>query len=67
VDVLSDSSGPQPKFQFSFSDIVFTTLNFSGDATTSASETLSFTFSKVTLSDFQLDGDGHFLPPITTT
>jgi len=67
VDLFSDSGGPQPKFQFSFSDIVFTSFNFVGDATTSASETLRFSFSKVTLSDFQLDSDGHFLPPITTT
>jgi type VI secretion system secreted protein Hcp len=66
IDAFSDSNGPQPKFQFSFKDVSLSSLNFNGDTKGSASETLSFTFSKVTLSDFPLDSSGHFLPPITT-
>ena len=65
LDVINDSPGPQPLFEYFFGGVTINSQNFTGDAKGSAVEAITFNFSTAKLTDFPIDSNGHPLPPVT--
>ncbi len=65
LDVINDSPGPQPLFEYSFGGVTINSQEFTGDAKGSVVEAITFGFSTAKLTDFPIDSNGHPLPPVT--